>query len=106
MRTFVQFKDGIAFAYVQTEGEAAGVEVFVDNPDDLMGCSLDKNNLWVEAQTIKYAIVNNAGQIVETRETKFPSEVKENPVLEKDTDLQAIWNGTKFVSPVVELPSE
>ena len=64
MRTFIQFRDDIASAYVQTPGETSGVEVFTDNPEQFLGKKLTIEGIWIDADEIKYAIVDEDGKLI------------------------------------------
>lgn len=101
MRTFIQFKDDIASAYVQTSGETNGVEVFTDNPEQFLGKKLTTEGVWVDADEIKYAIVDEDGNIIEIRKTVYPSVVESNPIMGAEVKPNWKWNGFKFISPVV-----
>jgi hypothetical protein len=105
MRTFIQFKDNIASSYIQTIEETNGVEVFTDNPDEFIGKILNENGTWVVADEIKYAILNEDGNISEIRKTLYSSIVGDNPIMDIDVKSNWKWDGTKFTAPVVE-PTE
>ena len=102
MRTFIQFKDDIAAAYVQTLGDTNGVEVFTSNPEQFLGKKLTSEGGWVNAEEIKYAIVDENGNITEVRKTVYPSVVSDNPVMNSEVKLNWIWNGIEFLAPVTE----
>jgi hypothetical protein len=105
MKTFMQLKDGIGFAYVRTTGETEGIEVFVENPDVLINKKYE-NNEWVDAPVIWYATVNSKGKITEIKSTVFPSIVGDNPIIEEDINPESVWNGTTWTIPTVEAPTE
>ena len=97
MRNFVQLKDGIGFAYHQSEGETDGIEVFDDHVNYLN--KRYANGEWVEAEAIKYAIVNEAGNIIEMCTTYFPSVVGTNPIVTSDVQPSSKWDGSNWVNP-------
>jgi hypothetical protein len=101
MKTFIQLKDGIGFAYVTTNGETDGIEITGENPDYFINKKYE-NEEWVDAPVIWYAIVNSKGKIVEIKNTVFPSIVGSNPIIDEDINPESIWNGSEFVLPVTE----
>ena len=105
MKTFIQLKDGIGFAYVNTSGETDGIEITTENPDYYINKKYE-NNEWTAAPTIWYAIVNSKGKITEIKNTVFPSIVGDNPTIEEDVNPESIWDGTNWILPTAETPSE
>jgi hypothetical protein len=99
MRTFIQFKDGIAASYVRTMGATDGVEVFTDNPDQFLGKKLQSDGTWVSAEEIKYALINEDGNISEIRKTFYPSVVGDNPIMGAEVKPNWKWNGKEWVAP-------
>ena len=69
MRTFIQFKDGVAFAYVNTPNETEGVEVFTDNPDQFLKKTFDGTN-WADAELIRFAEVDEEGSTCSRRDPR------------------------------------
>ena len=57
MRTFIQLKDNVGFAVINTAGETEGIEVSFGTGDDYLG-KVYNNGSWSVAPTIKYAIIN------------------------------------------------
>lgn len=102
MKTFIQFKDNIASAYVQTSGETDGIEVFTDNPEQFIGKKLTTEGIWVDAEEIKYALVDEDGNIAEIRKTVYPSIVGDNPIMSAEVKSNWKWNGTNFIPPATE----
>lgn len=98
MRTFIQFKDDIASAYVQTPGETSGVEVFTDNPEQFLGKKLTSEGTWIDVEEIKYAIVDEEGNILEIRKTVYPSTVGNNPIMSAEVKPNWKWDGSNFVA--------
>jgi len=105
MKTFIQLKDGIGFAYVKTTGETEGIEVSVENPDALINKKYE-NNQWVDAPVIWYATVNSKGKITEIKNTVFPSIVGSNPLIEEDINPESVWDGTNWNVPAVKITAE
>ena len=101
MRTFIQFKDDIASAYVNTPGETDGVEVFTENPEQFLGKKLTSEGVWVDAEEIKYAIVDEDGLITEIRKTLYPSTVGNNPIMSAEVKPNWTWDGYNFIAPTV-----
>jgi hypothetical protein len=102
MRTFIQLKDGIGWASVNTTGEIEGVEVFTDNPEQFLGKKLTTQGTWVDTEEIKYAIVDEDGNIIEVRKTVYPSVVENNPIMSAEVKPNWKWNGSEFIAPVTE----
>jgi hypothetical protein len=88
MKTFVQLKDGIGFAVINTAGETEGIEVSFGTGDNYLG-QLYSNGSWSVAPIIKYAILDENGNIVELRQTKFPSEL--GPWPEWNSEIPTTW---------------
>jgi hypothetical protein len=88
MKTFIQLKDSIGFAVINTPGETEGIEVAFGTGDNYLG-QLYSNGSWSVAPTIKYAILNEDGGIVELRQTKFPSEL--GPWPEWNSEIPTTW---------------
>ena len=88
MRTFVQLKDNIGWAVVNTSGETEGIEVEFGTGDSYIE-KLYSNGQWSTTPTIIYAILNEDGSIVELRQTKFPSDLGSWP--EWNSELPTTW---------------
>jgi hypothetical protein len=75
MRTFVQLKDGIGWASVNTNGEVEGsIEVEYGTGDFYIGKKYE-NNSWLNADLIRYSIVDTDGNVLEVKQTYYSSEV-------------------------------
>ena len=100
MKTFIQFKDEVAFAYVSSNR-------FVDNSievdrdgNDYMNKKLI-NGEWVDAPLIRYAILDKDNKVVGIEKTYFSSVVGNNPIIEdEDVDILWSWDGINFNPPV------
>ena len=103
MRTFIQLKDGIGFAIVNTAGETEGIEVPFGTGEEYLGHTYN-NGTWTESPIIKYAVIDEFGNILEIRQTRFSSEVGSFP--EWNTEIPTTWkwiNGSWIdPNPVVE----
>lgn len=101
MATYVQFKDGIAFAHVSTDG-------VLDDPTFVeVTCSGHMHlgqywtgSEWADAKPIRYAILDDRNAIVQINTTVYPSEV--NGKILEDNAIQVNWtfDGEKFNPPV------
>jgi hypothetical protein len=98
MKTFIQLKDNIGFAYIDTEKETEGIEVSFGSGNDYI-CKEYNNGVWTPAELLKYAFVDKDGRIIETRKTYFPSEIGENPIISIDTPHNFVWNGLSWSAP-------
>ena len=75
MRTFIQLKDNIGWASVNTNGEIQGsIEVEAGTGDSYIGKKY-VNGSWSDTELIKYAIVDTEGTVIEVKQTYYPSEV-------------------------------
>jgi hypothetical protein len=96
MRTFIQFKDDVAFSTVQTPGETEGVEVFTDNPEQFLKKKYIDGS-WVDAPLIRYAILDETNTIVQIEKTYFPSLVGDNIIInDPSVKVNDVWNGMNF----------
>jgi hypothetical protein len=96
MRTFIQFKDDVAFTTVQTIGEAEGIEVFSDNPEQFLKKKYI-DGMWVDAPLIRYAILDDTNTIVQIEKTYFPSLVGDNIIIDDPSiKVNDVWNGVNF----------
>lgn len=101
MATYVQFKDGVAFAHVTTDG-------ILDDPSFVaVDCSGHEHlgqkwdgAQWTDAQPIRYAILDDHNTIVQINTTLHSSEV--NGKILQDDAIQVNWtfDGTTFNPPV------
>lgn len=100
MRTFIQFKDDVAFSTVQTPGETDGIEVFTDNPEQFLKKKFVDGS-WVDAPVIRYAILDDTDTVVQIEKTYYSSLVGDNIVIEDDSvSINWTWDGVDFIAPV------
>lgn len=107
MRTFVQLKDGVGFAVVNTEGHTEGIEVDSGTGEQYLKKSYD-NGAWSDAPLIWYAEVNYDGSIIEVKKTYFISEVGDNPIFNFDIKPTFRWVNNEWIDPdkVITVHSE
>lgn len=99
MKTYVQLKDSIGFAYVNTENETDGIEVPFGEGDEYI-FRLYTNGEWGEkAPLIWFAEINYDGSIIELRKTRFISEVGDNPIITPDIKMTSKWINGEWVQP-------
>jgi len=104
MRTFIQLKDGIAFAFVNTDGEIqGGIEIENGTGEFYINKSYS-NGSWSDsvAPLICYAEVLENGTIVEIKRTRFASAV-DGPVMNSDTGPNHKWINNAWVAPPIEV---
>jgi len=106
MKTFIQLKDNVGFASVNTAGETEGIEVAFGTGDNYLG-QLYSDGSWSVSPTIKYAIVDEDGNIVELRQTKFPSDLGPWPEWNSEIPTTWKWIDGAWVdpTPIVEEPA-
>ena len=113
MRTFVQLKDGIGFAFVNTTGETDGIEVASGTGEQYLTKKYE-NGVWSDAPVIWFAEINNDGNIIELKKTFFSSEIGNLPILTPDVKPTSRWvNGAwehvidvEPIVPAIEAPQE
>jgi len=111
MRTFIQLRDGIGFATVNTPvGEpdhsvtpdhTTAVEVFTENPDQFLKMKYDKEtNSWSESPIFRYAEINELGEIIEIRRTVFEHEIdNDTKLMNIDTTSAHKWVNGDWIPP-------
>jgi len=100
MKTFIQLKDGIGWASVNSMAEVEGsIEVDFGTGDFYLKKKYE-DGLWSNADLIHYAEVNEQGEIIEIKRTYFISEV-DGPVMNIDTNLNFKWVNGQWVSPTI-----
>ena len=105
MKTFIQLKDNIGFASVNTPGQTDGIEVETGTEDNYIG-KLYLDGQWSVAPIISYAIIDGNGYIVEVRQTKFSSELGSWPEWNSEIPLNWRWLDGAWIdpSPIIEEP--
>lgn len=102
MATYVQFKDGVAYAHVTTDSDLSNmgfVEVEGTGHDYLNQVYAD--GVWSDAPEIRYAILDSTNTIVQINTTYFSSEVGSNTVItDPAVKVNWTWDGVKFNPPV------
>lgn len=96
MRTFVQLKDNVGFATVNTEGETEGIEVEFGTGEEYLK-KVYNNGAWEPAPLIWFAEIGYDGNIIEIRRTYYSSEVGDNPIITPDIKSNAKWINNEWV---------
>ena len=90
MRTFIQLKNGIGFATLKvptyaapdhsiTPDDTTAIEVFTDNLDQFLRKRYNaETNSWSDAPVLRYAEINELGEIIEIKHTVFEHETNNN----------------------------
>jgi len=112
MRTFIQLRDGVGYATINTTGEpnhtvtpdhTTAVEVFTDNPEQFLRKEYNaETKEWSDAPIIRFAEINENGELIEIRRTVFVHEIPNNAVVMPD-EVNGSWkfiNG-EWVAPVI-----
>jgi hypothetical protein len=117
MRTFIQLRDGIGYATLNTPINApdhsmtpdhtTAIEVFTDNPEQFLGKKYDElTNTWSNSPIIRYAELNENGVPIEIRRTVFAYTVPSDTVIMPD-EADGSWRfiNNEWVAPVVYVES-
>ena len=114
MRTFIQLRDGVGFAVLNTpDGEpdhsvtpdhTTAIEVTgQDNPDQFLKMKYDETTkAWSKAPLIYYGETDSQGRIIEIRRTYFIHETDGFPILPSDFDNSWRWIDGDWVKPYIE----
>jgi hypothetical protein len=117
MRTFIQLRGGIGYAVINTTGEpdhsttpdhTTAIEVFTADPDQFLRKAYNaETGTWYDAPVIRFAEVNEFGDIMEIRRTVFAHEVPSDAV-ELPSDANAQWKfiDGAWVAPVYVVAPE
>ena len=97
MRTFIQLKDGIGWASVNTAGEIEGAIEVESGTGDFYIKKKYENDVWSEAPVIRFAEVNDDGDIIEIRRTYYSSEVT-GPVMVDGVKADSKWVNGAWVN--------
>jgi len=107
MKTFIQLKDGIGWASVNTTGDVEGAIEVDSGSGDFYLKKKYENGVWSEASLIRFAEINDQGEIIEIKRTYYSSEVT-GPVMvdgvKSDSKwVDGVWVNSIRIEPVVEL---
>lgn len=99
MRTFIQLKDGIGWATVNTPGEIEGAIEVESGTGDFYIKKKYEDGVWSQADIIKFASVDEEdGSILEISRTYYPSEVK-GPIMTPEVTPESKWINNAWVHP-------
>lgn len=103
MNTYVQLKDGVAFAYVITEGEVENGILIEGNPDSYLEKAYI-NGQFVTAEPIYFGKLDLDGEtLIQINKTLFSSEVDGMVIDNPEVKIGWKWDGNAFnPAPVVE----
>ena len=85
MRKFIQLKDSIGWAVINTVGHTEGIEVFEEDAEQYIG-KLYEDGGWSDVAKIRYAKIKQNGNIEEILFTYYPSVVGDNVVMPDEAD--------------------
>lgn len=117
MRTFIQLKNGIGYATVNTTGEpdhsitpndTNAVEVFTDNPEQFLKKIYNsETNTWLDAPIIRFSEINEFGDLIEIKTTVFIHEVPQSSV-QLPNEANMFWKfiNNEWISPQFIEPAE
>jgi hypothetical protein len=106
MRKYVQLKDGIVFAFHNTENE------IIDETGNVIEISAELDGAWclnkqyvdgkfIEIPIIEYAVLNKDDKTIKNiKTTYFPSEVNGKIIDSNAINGDWTWDGEQFVAPV------
>jgi hypothetical protein len=90
MKTFIQLKDNVAWAYIDTESETDGIEVESGTGESYINKKYE-NGSWSDAEKIYYAEIDSkTGRVFEIKNTYFISEVKDNVIM--PANANSLWS--------------
>jgi hypothetical protein len=98
MRTFIQLKDSVGWASVNTEGYIEGSIEVDSGTGDFYIKKRYEDGVWSDANLIRYAEINEGGDIIEIKNTYFSSEVN-GPIMNSDTNSNFKWINGEWVLP-------
>ena len=117
MRTFIQLRDGIAYAVINTTGEpdhsttpdhTTAVEVFTAEPDQFLRKAYNaETGTWYDAPIIRFAEYNENGDLIEIRRTVFAHEIPNNAAVMPD-EADGSWKfiDGAWVEPIIYIEPE
>lgn len=98
MKHYVQLKDGVGFATISSDKGVETSDFIVeveDNPEQFLNRKYN-GSTFLDAEIIKYAIVDSDNTIIDIRKTYFSSDVEKNNGIEINNDNVKVlwkWNG-------------
>lgn len=99
MRTFIQLKDGIGWASVNTPEVIEGSIEVEHGTGDFYIKKKYEDGVWSQAELIKYASIDEEdGSILEIARTYYPSEVK-GPIMTSEVTAESKWINNAWVHP-------
>jgi len=122
MRTFIQLRDGVGYAtlntptnipdHTVTPDHTTAIEVFTDNPEQFLGKKYDApTNTWSDSPFIRYAELNENGVPIEIRRTVFAYTIPNNvSIMPDEADgswqvIDGVWQApviiTEPANPVI-----
>ena len=105
MRTFIQLKDNVGWASVNTDGEVEGsIEVEPNNGDFYIKKKYI-NEVWSDADLIRFAEINEDGEILEIKNTYYSSEAT-TYIMDSNTKSSSKWINGSWVHAELILPPE
>jgi hypothetical protein len=105
MRTFIQLKDNIGWASVNTDGEVEGsIEVEVGTGDFYINKKY-LDGVWSDAEIIRFAEINEYGEIIEIKQTYYSSEVS-GVIMDSSTKSTSKWIDNAWVHCEFVAPTE
>jgi len=105
MRTFIQLKDNVGWAVVNSANEVAGSIEVESGTGELYVHKLYDNGSWSDAPLIRFADIDDDGSIVEIKKTYYTSEVV-GPILDSETKGSSKWinNQWEHAVPIAPIP--
>ena len=107
MKKYAHLKDGVVFAHHSTDNHEDLSSENIIEVDVEIDSILNKkyeNGQFVDAEIIKYAILDNENKIIDIKKTYFVSEITGPAIVDENVTYLWKWDGTKFNSP--ELKNE
>jgi len=98
MKTFIQLKDGIGWASVNTTGEIEGAIEVDSGTGDFYIKKKYEDGVWSNAEIIKFAEIDEDGVILEIRRTYYPSDVN-GPIMTPEVTAESKWINNAWVHP-------
>ncbi len=117
MRTFIQLRDGIGYATINTPtnepdhtvtpDHTTAIEVFTDNSEQFIGKQYNaETKSWTDAPVIRFAELNQNGVPIEIRRTVFAYTVPNDAVIMPDeVDGSYTFIDNEWVAPVIYVES-